>query len=94
MSDKDINSFYETELAFRRQSDLPPFKHIIIVKLRGKNKDRVELVTEELFNILKNTNHDKTTKVICFSSQMPPKKRDNFYEQIMIKANTNTRLEK
>ena len=83
---KRINLFYETELAFRRQSNLPPFSHIVIVKLRGKKKDRVSIVTEELFNILNSTNNERSIKIVSFSVQLPHKKRDKFYEQILIKV--------
>jgi len=81
-----INLFYETELKFRRQSNLPPFKHIIIVKLRGRQKDKVGNACEELFNILNNANRNKSIKIVSFSKQMPHKKRDRFYEQVLIKT--------
>ncbi|MFC1658180.1 primosomal protein N' [Candidatus Omnitrophota bacterium] len=80
------DSFYETELKFRRQSRLPPFRHLIIVSLRGRQRDRVNSAAEELFNILNNANKDKSIKVDSFSSQTPDKKRDNFYGQILLKV--------
>ncbi len=77
--------FYEKELALRRQSELPPFNHIIMVSLRGRNKERVSSVTEELFNLL-NTAGNSSIKVVTFSAQIPYKKRDRYYEQILIKT--------
>ena len=88
---KRIDAFYEEELALRRESNLPPFNHIIIVKLRGRKENRVSLVVEELFNVLNNTNKDKSIKIVSFSPQIPNKKRDRFCEQILIKVRSVTR---
>ncbi len=91
LAQRRIDFFYERELEFRRQSNLPPFSHIIMVRLRGKRKDRVSSACEELFNILNNTNQDKSIKIVSFSSLMPHKKRDKFYEQILIKVRSVTK---
>ena len=89
--EKQIDQFYQTELTFRRQSKLPPFTHVIMVKLRGKNKDKLGQVAEELFNILNNKNKDRTIKIDSHSAQIPPKRRDKFYEQILIKTKSVTK---
>ncbi|MFH1678538.1 MAG: primosomal protein N' [Candidatus Omnitrophota bacterium] len=86
LSRKSLNLFYETELKFRRQSGLPPFKHIVIIRLRGAMEEKVSAAAEELFNILNNALKDKSIKIVSFSAQVPHKKRDNFYEQILIKS--------
>ncbi|MGD9015468.1 MAG: primosomal protein N' [Candidatus Omnitrophota bacterium] len=83
---RKIDFFYETELKFRRQSNLPPFRHVIIVSLRARKKERASNAVQELFNILKNTNQDKSITIDSFSPQIPHKKRDKFYEQILLKA--------
>ena len=91
LAQRRIDLFYETELAFRRQSNLPPFNHIIMVKLRGRKEERVSFLAEELFNILNNTNKDRSIKIVSFSNTIPHKKRDKFYEQILIKARSVTK---
>ncbi|MBL7081722.1 MAG: primosomal protein N' [Candidatus Omnitrophica bacterium] len=84
LTEKRINLFYETELVFRRQSHLPPFNHIIMVKLRGRKEERVSLAAGELFDILNNCNKNKSIKIVSCFNQIPHKKRDNFHEQILI----------
>ncbi|MFH1577582.1 MAG: primosomal protein N', partial [Candidatus Omnitrophota bacterium] len=91
LTQKNIELFYETELAFRRQSKLPPFTHIIIVKLRGRDEERVSSAAEELFNALEHANQDKSIKIVSFSKQISHKKRDRFYEQILIKTKSAPR---
>jgi primosomal protein N' (replication factor Y) len=88
---KRIEDFYEAELALRRQSNLPPFNHVIMLKLRGSKKEKVSKVTEELFSILNNANRDKSIKIVSFAPQIPYKKRDKFYEQILIKVRSVTK---
>ena len=83
---KKIEIFYEAELAFRRQARLPPFNHIIAVKLRGREEQRVSCATEELFKALNSSNQDKSINIVSHSVQIPHKKRDRFHEQILIKV--------
>jgi len=86
LAQKRVDLFYETELVYRRQSSLPPFNHIIMVKLRGNKEERVSLTAEELFKILNEANKNKSIKIVSHSQQVPHKKRDRYYEQILIKT--------
>jgi primosomal protein N' (replication factor Y) len=86
LAQKRIGLFYETELSLRRESHLPPFNHIIVVNLRGRKEEGVSCAAEELFNILNNSIQNKSIKIISYSSAIPHKRRDKFYEQILIKA--------
>jgi primosomal protein N' (replication factor Y) len=86
LAQKKVDFFYETELKLRRQSGLPPFKHIIIVKLRGKKEEKVARAAEELFDILNKANRNKAIKIASHSRSIPHKKRDRFYEQVSIKT--------
>ena len=83
---KNIDIFYEKELRFRRQLRLPPFEHVVLVRLRGKKQNSVTFATEELFNILCNSNKDRSIKVVSFAASVPHKERDRFYEQILVKT--------
>lgn len=86
LAQKKIQFFYETELKLRRQSGLPPFKHIIIVKLRGRKEEKVARAGVELFDILNKANRNKAIKIASHSRSIPHKKRDRFYEQVSIKT--------
>ncbi len=91
LAQRRVDLFYETELALRRQSSLPPLNHAIMVKLRGRNEERVSSVCEELFNVLNSANQGRAIKIVSFSNSMPHKKRDKFYEQILITARSVTK---
>lgn len=83
---KDIESFYDQELRFRRQLRLPPYSHIVFVKLRGRNQERVKSRSHYLFDKLNKINKDKAVKIVsCFASS-PAKLRGNYYWQILIKS--------
>lgn len=85
---KDYGSFYENELKTRRQLGLPPFKHIILIKLRGISRERVKERAQFLFEKLKKINKEKSVEIIsCFAST-PPKLRGNYHWQILIKSKT------
>ena len=91
ISQNRVELFYETELKFRRQSHLPPFTNIIVVSLRGRNEQKGSFIAEELYNLLNHTNLDKNTQIIAHYPQTPHKRRDYFYEQILIKTKSVTR---
>ncbi len=83
---KNINLFYEEELKFRRQLQFPPFSHIVLIKLRGENQQKVEDRSQALFSSLRKANKDKAIKIIsCFIPQ-PAKLRGKYYWQILIKS--------
>lgn len=90
----DVNLFYRKELTFRKQLDFPPFSHMAVVKVRGRNQDKVRAETQSLFDRLRKFNKDKTIKIIsCFPGQ-PSKLRGNFYWQILIKFKDIDKLAK
>ncbi len=87
IENKDANIFYEEELRYRRELKFPPFKHLAIVKLRGRNPDRVKKISSDLFSKLKRTNKDKKISIVCVNPGQPAKLRGNFYWEILVKAN-------
>lgn len=86
LAEKNIDLFFEKELSFRRQSGLPPFNHIIALNLRGRNEEKVAASAEELFKLLQKNCPSKSIKIMSYLKGIPPKKRDYYYEQVMIKS--------
>jgi primosomal protein N' (replication factor Y) len=81
----DPRIFLTEELKQRKQLDLPPYKHMLLVKLRGRNAEKVKeaaLGLSERLIKLKNP----AIKVISVNPGQPAKLRDNFYYQILIRA--------
>jgi len=83
---KDANYFYEEELKQRKQLDFPPYKHMILVKLRGKKEERIKESAESLFNRLKEANQDKGIEIISVNPSNPAKLRGNYYWQVLIRS--------
>ncbi|MCU0652302.1 MAG: primosomal protein N' [Candidatus Omnitrophica bacterium] len=79
--------FYDEELKQRKELDFPPYKHLAIIKLRGRHEETVAEVSRVLFNLLnKRNNSRKKIKLISVNPAMPAKLRGNFYWQILIKT--------
>ncbi|MCX5657932.1 MAG: hypothetical protein NTZ48_06920, partial [Candidatus Omnitrophica bacterium] len=82
----DYCLFYRHEITARRELKLPPFKELIILNLRGKDKKSVEDNAIKLFDILMKENRNKD---IFISEPIPnplPKLRDKFRWQVLIKV--------
>ncbi len=88
----DPNIFYLQELKFRKQLNFPPYKHISLVKLRGKDLGKVQKAAEDLFGRLKEG--DKTVKALSLNPGQPEKLRGNFYWQILFSAASAEKLSK
>lgn len=82
----DFNIFYAEELKQRRQLKFPPFRHLGLVKLRGKKETRVEEASKRLFEKLKSVNKNKNLRVISVNPGRQVKLRGNFYWQVLLKA--------
>ena len=83
LAKNDINIFYEEELRHRKQLNFPPYKHMGLVKLRGKKEENIKQAGFSLFEKLKDKNNDKRIQFISVNQGYPPKLRDNFYWQIL-----------
>lgn len=83
----DPNLFYEKELLQRKQLNLAPFKHMILLKIRGINLEKVKKASSDLFQKLNNI---KTTgiKMLSLNCGQPAKLRGNFYYQILMRASS------
>ena len=94
LENKDVNIFYDEELRQRKQLGFPPFKHLGLVKLRGKNEARVKEVSNALFKRLDRHNKDKNIKIVSVNPGQPSKLRGKFWWQILIKSNNAKKISK
>ena len=81
---KDINKFYDEELRQRRELGFPPYRHMVLVKLRGVNPDKVKGASSLLFQQLSVSCKDKGVKIVSVNPAQPSKLRGNFYWQVLI----------
>jgi len=81
---KDLNLFYEEESKQRRQLNFPPYRHMILVKLRGLKDERVKEASYALFERLNQCNKNKGIKIVSVNPGQPAKLRGNFYWQLLI----------
>ena len=81
---KDINMFYEEELRQRRQLNFPPYKHMVLVKLRGRYEDKVKQASLALFERLNVCNKNRAIRILSVNPGSPSKLRGNFYWQLLI----------
>jgi len=83
----DVQIFLREELKQRKQLNFAPYKHMILLKLRGANLDKVKKAGQDLFEKL---NQIKTSsiKMLSFNPGQPAKLRGNFYYQILTRASS------
>jgi primosomal protein N' (replication factor Y) len=94
IENKNMSLFYEKELTQRKELDFPPYKHLGLVKLRGKNESKVKEISNTLFNKLCRYNRDKKIKIISVNPGQPAKLRGNFYWQILISSDDAQKISK
>ncbi|RJO64046.1 MAG: primosomal protein N' [Candidatus Omnitrophota bacterium] len=78
--------FYKEELRFRKQLGMPPFKHFVTAKLRGRDEVRVQEAAERLFDELKKNTLSRVVKVLSVSPCERKKLRGNFYWQVLLSS--------
>ncbi len=88
----DTDIFYSQELKFRKQLNFPPYKHMCLVRLRGKDLEKVQKAAEDLFERLKEGN--KIVKALSLNPGQPEKLRGNFYWQILFSSASAEKLSK
>ncbi|MCX5703811.1 MAG: hypothetical protein NT066_04905, partial [Candidatus Omnitrophica bacterium] len=91
---KDINMFYDEELRQRKQLYFPPYRHIVLVKLRGRKEERVKEASYALFERLNKGNKDRGIKIISVNPGQPSKLRGSFYWQILISSTSPLKITK
>lgn len=83
---KDAGLFYEEELKQRRQLGFPPYRHMIVAKLRGRSEEKVKDAATLLFNRLREAVKDKGIEVISVNPYNPAKLRGNYYWQVLLRS--------
>ncbi|MFH1776167.1 MAG: primosomal protein N' [Candidatus Omnitrophota bacterium] len=80
----DYQQFYQKEIKFRKQLNLPPFSHIIEVTIRGKDEKKIIAEIERLYKMV--TEHLRDIKVKISTPAPAPiyKIKKNFYWQILL----------
>ncbi|MFH1281724.1 MAG: primosomal protein N' [Candidatus Omnitrophota bacterium] len=77
--------FYNEELKQRKQLNFPPFKHMILVRLRGQSLEKVKKAAVDLFARL-NKIKTASMKILSLNPGQPAKLRGNFYYQILMRC--------
>ncbi|MBI4708399.1 MAG: primosomal protein N' [Candidatus Omnitrophica bacterium] len=83
---KDFNLFYKEELKQRKQLKFPPYKHLIVVKFRGKIEENVKTASLNFFESLGKKKH-KQLQLISVNPMQLSKLRGNYYWQVLISVN-------
>ena len=91
---KDAGYFYEEELKQRRQLGFPPYKHMVVVKLRGKKEDRIKEAAESLFDRLTGANKKEGIEITSVNPAYPAKLRGNYYWQVLIRSGNVLKVNK
>jgi len=60
----DYASFYEKEISFRRELNLPPFCHMVTLTFRGRKEEKVLEVSESLRKRIANKDKSKKIEII------------------------------
>ena len=81
----DYESFYEQEIALRRQMDYPPFTHIFEILFTGEYEKNLILALQELCGILYNRGND-SFEIIGPSPAMISKIRSRYRWRLIVKA--------
>jgi len=83
----DPQLFYKEELKQRKQLNFAPFKHMILIRLRGESLEKVKKAASDLFEKL-NKIKTNSLKMLSLNPGQPAKLRGNFYYQILMRASS------
>jgi primosomal protein N' (replication factor Y) len=81
----DPQLFLKEELKQRRQLQFSPFRHMILLKIRGADLDKVKKAAQDLFQRL-NKIKTASLKLLALNPGQPAQLRGNFYYQILMRA--------
>lgn len=84
IAERNFEAFYQQEIKERELLKLPPFQKIIKLTFQDYNKKKVENITEEVYNILK----ERAGKISIYPPQEAyiPNVRGRFRRQIILKT--------
>jgi primosomal protein N' (replication factor Y) len=77
--------FLKEELRLRKQLNFSPYKHMILIKLRGPVQEKAEKAARSLFENLGRIS-SSGIKMISVNPSQPAKLRGNFYYQVLMRA--------
>ncbi|MDP2043591.1 MAG: hypothetical protein Q8K15_00295, partial [Candidatus Omnitrophota bacterium] len=83
----DPQLFLKEELRQRKQLNFAPFKHMILIKARGADLEKVKKAASDLFERL-NKIKTNSIKMLSLNPGQPEKLRGNFYYQILARASS------
>jgi len=83
----DPQLFLKYELKQRKQLNFAPFKHMILLKIRGADLGKVKNAAQDLFQRL-NKIKTASLKVLWLNPGQPAQLRGNFYYQILMRASS------
>ncbi|MCG2711348.1 MAG: primosomal protein N' [Candidatus Omnitrophica bacterium] len=81
----DYNDFYEQEMIFRKQLELPPYAHMINIVLRSKEEEKAAAAAQALARILKQKSNAFKINMLGPSVMPAAKLRGYFRYGIIIK---------
>lgn len=88
----DFDGFYAAEIRHRRQLGFPPYKHMGLVKLRGRREETVKEAASGLFGMMNKGKKGSGIEIVSLNPGQPSKLRGNFYWQILIKSSGAERM--
>ncbi|MDD5409433.1 MAG: primosomal protein N' [Candidatus Omnitrophica bacterium] len=83
----DPQLFLQEELKQRKQLNLAPYKHMLLIKLRGINLEKVKKSAHDLFERL-SLIKTSSIKMLSLNPGQPAKLRGNFYYQILMRTSS------
>ena len=78
-------AFYRSELELRRELDYPPFKELLNVIIRGKDKQRVEEEAEMFYNFMVQHNPGDLISILGPEEPSRAMLRGDYRRQVMLK---------
>ncbi len=81
----NFGKFYREELKQRKELDLPPYRHLVALGLRGKDEDVVFAQSTALFDELKSKS-PKSIDIFDPHPDVSPKLRDKYRYTILLKG--------
>lgn len=91
----DVHKFFDAELKERKILQLPPFRHLAHINLRGKNLERTKEAAFNLYEEIKKLEGiDKKVFVFEPTESAPFKSRGNFRFNILLKFKSRATISK
>lgn len=82
----DYVGFYNEEINFRRELNYPPFTHIVEIKLRGRNEERVIKTAHDLAADLNAASEGKSIEIIGPAPEFISKIKGQFRWNMLLKG--------